>query len=35
MQSVENNLGIANMDFSQFADAAGPDGVFRGFAGTR
>jgi hypothetical protein len=31
MWSVENNLSIANMGFSEFADAAGPDGVFRGF----
>jgi hypothetical protein len=29
--SVENNLTLANMDFFEFADAAGPDGVFRGF----
>ncbi|HKU13598.1 MAG TPA: hypothetical protein VJQ52_04330 [Steroidobacteraceae bacterium] len=28
---VENNLSIANMSFSEFADAADPDGVFRGF----
>jgi hypothetical protein len=31
MASVENNLTIANMDFDEFAEAAGPDGVFRGF----
>ena len=31
IQSIENNLSIANMDFSEFADSAGPDGVFRGF----
>jgi hypothetical protein len=31
MWSVENNLGIANMDFAEFADAVGEDGVFRGF----
>ena len=31
MWSIENNLSIANMDFVEFADAAGPDGVFRGF----
>lgn len=31
VQSVENNLSIANMDFSEFAEAVGPDGVFRGF----
>ncbi len=28
---VAMNLFIANMDFFEFADAAGPDGVFRGF----
>ena len=32
MWSVENNLSIANMDFSEFADAAGSDGIFRGFS---
>ena len=31
MWSVENNLSIGNMDFSEFADAADEDGVFRGF----
>lgn len=31
MWSIENNLSIANMDVSEFADAADPDGVFRGF----
>ena len=29
--SVENNLSIANMDFRDFADACGPDGIFRGY----
>lgn len=29
--SVENNLSIANMDYRDFADSVGPDGVFRGF----
>ncbi|HZE32490.1 MAG TPA: hypothetical protein VE198_13760 [Actinoallomurus sp.] len=29
--SIENNLSISNMDFVEFADAAGEDGVFRGF----
>ena len=29
--SVENNLSIANMDFSEFVAACGKDGVFRGF----
>jgi len=28
---VENNLSIANMDYSEFFDSADPDGVFRGF----
>lgn len=32
MCSVENNLSLANMDFEDFADSAGEDGVFRGFA---
>jgi hypothetical protein len=27
----ENNLRLSNMDFSEFASAVGPDGVFRGF----
>jgi hypothetical protein len=32
VQSVENNLSIANMDFFEFADAAEQDGgVYRGF----
>ena len=31
IQSVENNLSLANMDFEEFAGAAGKDGVFRGF----
>jgi hypothetical protein len=31
MWSVENNLSIGNMDFSEFADAVDDDGVFRGF----
>lgn len=29
--SIEANLAIANMDFEDFADSIGPDGVFRGF----
>ena len=32
IQSIENNLSIANMDFSDFADAADADGALRGFA---
>jgi hypothetical protein len=31
MWSVENNLSLANMDFFEFADAVGDDGIFRGF----
>jgi len=31
IQSIENNLSIANMDFVEFAQAASPDGIFRGF----
>ena len=33
IQMIENNLSIANMDFEDFADYVGPDGVFRGAAG--
>ncbi|HTZ43256.1 MAG TPA: hypothetical protein VMB79_05285 [Jatrophihabitans sp.] len=29
--SVENNLNLSNMDWIEFAEAADPDGVFRGF----
>jgi len=29
--SIENNLSGANMDFDEFANAVGDDGVFRGF----
>jgi hypothetical protein len=32
MWGVENNLSISNMDFSEFADNADPDGNFRGFS---
>jgi uncharacterized protein DUF6924 len=32
MWSVQNNLSLSNMDFSEFADSVSPDGVFRGFA---
>lgn len=31
LQSIENNLSIANMDFEEFAGHVDPDGVFRGF----
>jgi hypothetical protein len=30
IQSIENNLSIANMDFEEFADAVDDDGVYRG-----
>jgi hypothetical protein len=29
--AIDANLGIANMDFEEFAGAVDPDGVFRGF----
>jgi hypothetical protein len=28
---VENNLRLANMDWSEFADSTDPDGIHRGF----
>jgi hypothetical protein len=28
---IENNLSISNMDFEDFAENAGADGIFRGF----
>lgn len=31
VQSIENNLSIANMDFAEFAEAVDNSGVFRGF----
>jgi hypothetical protein len=31
VQSIENNLSIANMDFAEFADDVDKDGIFRGF----
>lgn len=31
IQTIENNLSITNVDFHEFADAAGPDGVFRDY----
>ena len=34
VQSIENNLSIANMDFFEFADNVDEDGVFRGFPTT-
>lgn len=32
IQSIENNLSIANMDFAEFADAVDDHGLFRGFS---
>jgi len=34
IQTVQNNLSIANMGFEEFADAVGDDGIFRGFPET-
>lgn len=31
VQSIQNNLSLANMDYVEFATSAGADGVFRGF----
>jgi hypothetical protein len=31
VQSIENNLSIANMDFEDFAGSADADGIFRDF----
>jgi hypothetical protein len=31
IQSIENNLSIANMNFGEFAGAVSEDGIFRGF----
>jgi hypothetical protein len=31
VQSIQNNLSLANMDFVDFARSVGGDGVFRGF----
>ncbi|MCA9079614.1 MAG: hypothetical protein KDA58_03605 [Planctomycetaceae bacterium] len=31
VQSIENNLSIANMDFEDFADSVDADGIFRRF----
>jgi hypothetical protein len=31
VQSIENNLSIANMDYAEFRDAVDPHGIFRGF----
>lgn len=34
IQSIENNLSIANMDFEEFAESIDEDGIFRGFPKT-
>lgn len=34
VQSIENNLSIANMDFGEFAEAVDESGVFQGFPTT-
>jgi hypothetical protein len=31
IQAIENNLSISNMDFCDFADYVGKDGIYRGF----
>ncbi|WP_189883849.1 DUF6924 domain-containing protein [Streptomyces xantholiticus] len=31
LSSIENNISLANMDWSEFVDSADEDGVFRGF----
>jgi hypothetical protein len=31
IQTIENNLSNANMDFDEFADFTDPDGIFRAF----
>jgi hypothetical protein len=31
LNSIENNLSLANMGFEEFAGSIGADGVFRGF----
>ena len=28
---IENNISLGNMDFEEFVENAGPDGIFRGF----
>jgi hypothetical protein len=32
IQSVENNLSLANMDFEDFSGSVDQDGIFRGFS---
>lgn len=34
IQSIENNLSIANVDFDEFASAVDGDGIYRGFPRT-
>jgi len=34
IQSIQNNLSIANMDFADFAECVDVEGVFRGFPET-
>ena len=34
IQSIENNLSVANMDFEEFAESVDTSGVFRGFPET-
>jgi len=31
VQSIENNLSLANMDYAEFAGSVAADGIFRGF----
>jgi hypothetical protein len=31
VQSIQNSLSLANMDYIEFATSTGADGVFRGF----
>jgi hypothetical protein len=31
VEPIVANLSLANMDFAEFADSTGPDGIFRGF----
>jgi hypothetical protein len=35
MWAVENNRSLANMDFHELADYAGPDGILRGIPALR
>ncbi|MHA4950689.1 DUF6924 domain-containing protein [Micromonospora sp. SD19] len=31
VQTIQNNLSLANMDYTEFGTSVGPDAVFRGF----